>query len=637
MFKKKSMAGLLSLSLLATGLVSGPAQAATGVDWNRTPADGDRYVRVTIRGASSSDFYRIYTSKERDRNAENIGSGRVDVSGNSRTVSLDLDSGKRLQKDQWVYVEVDGKETTRVRVGTESTYWNNDYYDRNRDWDRGGRFNNDGDIYTDSDGYSRRVYRDGRDYYFYNSRDRKIYIDMDAARNVPSSYNYNYARYPRNNGNTSRTPWPPKEMTVSVTSLPRSGGPVVVHFDRNYGIGGEDHVVIEGLDSAGAVVSTEKVRIADKGLPVAKTLTPMASVAKYRVTYQGGPGNEAQLVKEITVSGAPAEPGFGEARGLSLDYGITQLSAGAKVAAPKVQMVDANGKKAPYIGTVSFSISGDALANAATSGLGDFQVRADAKPGAKVVVRATAGQLRAEQTFSIPSLEQMALTSTISRVTAGQSVSVPVQITANGKATNIPWAVKDAKLTVTGSSDFAAAIQSETLATDGKMNLTVQGKTPGTQQINLEIRDPEGKVLSIRPLTLQVDAAVAKHNVTMNINANTMIVDGKVVQLDTQPIILQNRTYIPYRALAQAFGAKVDFNNANRAVTVTLGEQKIVMFVGQKNYTVNGQAKTMDVAPFINKNNRTMVPVRFAANGLGFSVTPLYRGNGTVQGVSFSN
>ena len=34
-------------------------------------------------------------------------------------------------------------------------------------------------------------------------------------------------------------------------------------------------------------------------------------------------------------------------------------------------------------------------------------------------------------------------------------------------------------------------------------------------------------------------------------------------------------------------------------------------------YTVNDVEKTMDVAPFIDANNRTMVPIRYVANALG--------------------
>lgn len=653
MWKKKGMAGLLSLSLLATGLVSVPAQAASSVEWDRNAYAGDRSVTVKIKNARKTDSCQVYTSKDSQYNFDIHGEDTVDKTGTVYK-RIRLDGNYELKAGEYIYVEVDGMKTRTIKIRPSSERTDDDRYDRDRDriyydgrdWDRGGRFNSDGDIYYDRDDRSHRVYTEGY-YVYFKDGSRKIYVDIREARNVPRRYdNYNSSGYyyrgssSSSRGTNARAPWPPKEMTVSVQTIDRKGSPVVVRFDRDYGMADEDYVVITGLDSAGNTVSTEKKRLSETGLPLAMNLVPQAAVAKYRFTYQGAPGNEAKLMREVNVSGVAADPGFKEATGLSLDYNVTSLTAGAKVAAPKVNVVDANGKKAPYVGAVSFSITGDALANTATSGLGDFTVKADALPGAKVTIRATAGSLSAEKTLSIPALEQLALTSPVTGVSAGKEQTITLQLTAKGQPVNIPWAVKDPKILLTGASDFKAVVKSETFSTDGKAVLSVTGKTPGEQRINVEIRDPEGKVLAISPFTLKVVdpslPAASKHNVTMNIGASTMIVDGRVVQIDAQPIILQNRTYVPYRALAQAFGAKVDYDNATRSVTTTLGTQKVVMFLDKKTYTVNGQTKTMDVAPFI-RNNRTMVPVRFVATGIGFNVTPLYRGNGTVQGVMFGN
>ncbi len=48
---------------------------------------------------------------------------------------------------------------------------------------------------------------------------------------------------------------------------------------------------------------------------------------------------------------------------------------------------------------------------------------------------------------------------------------------------------------------------------------------------------------------------------------------------------------------------------------------KIVMTIGQIAYEVNGQERQMDVAPIIVEPGRTLVPVRFVAEGLGASVS----------------
>ncbi len=48
---------------------------------------------------------------------------------------------------------------------------------------------------------------------------------------------------------------------------------------------------------------------------------------------------------------------------------------------------------------------------------------------------------------------------------------------------------------------------------------------------------------------------------------------------------------------------------------------KVELWIGKRNYMVNGNAGAMDVAPFIDPTvNRTMVPLRFILEGLGFEV-----------------
>lgn len=103
---------------------------------------------------------------------------------------------------------------------------------------------------------------------------------------------------------------------------------------------------------------------------------------------------------------------------------------------------------------------------------------------------------------------------------------------------------------------------------------------------------------------------------------------------DAAPYIANDRTYVPFRALGEALGAKVVWDNDARTVTYTLGDTTIVMTIGDTTYTINGVEKSMDVAPEIT-GDRTYVPVRFVAEGLGFKVTPLYADNGTTASVVF--
>ena len=123
--------------------------------------------------------------------------------------------------------------------------------------------------------------------------------------------------------------------------------------------------------------------------------------------------------------------------------------------------------------------------------------------------------------------------------------------------------------------------------------------------------------------------------VVMTIGSNDLIVNNDVVTVkDAAPYIANDRTYVPFRALGEALGAEVVWDNDARTVTYTLGSTEVVMTIGEKTYTVNGEEKTMDVAPEIT-NDRTYVPVRFVGEALGFKVTALSAADGTTASVVF--
>lgn len=106
-----------------------------------------------------------------------------------------------------------------------------------------------------------------------------------------------------------------------------------------------------------------------------------------------------------------------------------------------------------------------------------------------------------------------------------------------------------------------------------------------------------------------------------NSNSNVrVLVDGQELHPDVPAFInSDNRTMIPYRAVSEALGATVDWNEADQSVTVNYEGKTVVMWIGKSQYTVNGVTKTMDTVPVI-RNNRTMIPIRALAEGLGCEV-----------------
>jgi len=103
------------------------------------------------------------------------------------------------------------------------------------------------------------------------------------------------------------------------------------------------------------------------------------------------------------------------------------------------------------------------------------------------------------------------------------------------------------------------------------------------------------------------------------IGSNVYYLNGIAKVMDVAPYIKNSRTYVPMRYVGEMLGAEVVWDDAARTVTLTKGDTTVVFTIGSTSYTVNGEAKTADVAPEI-ANDRTMLPARFVAEAFGATV-----------------
>lgn len=99
-------------------------------------------------------------------------------------------------------------------------------------------------------------------------------------------------------------------------------------------------------------------------------------------------------------------------------------------------------------------------------------------------------------------------------------------------------------------------------------------------------------------------------------------INGQTVQFpDQKPYINEdNRTLVPVRAPMEAAGATVTWNGTARQATVDKDDKTAVFTIGSKQYTVNGENKKMDTEARIT-GNRTVFPIRFVAEAIGLTVS----------------
>jgi len=102
-------------------------------------------------------------------------------------------------------------------------------------------------------------------------------------------------------------------------------------------------------------------------------------------------------------------------------------------------------------------------------------------------------------------------------------------------------------------------------------------------------------------------------NIILQINNPTMYINGRPSSIDAQgtvPVIRDSRTLLPVRAVFEAMGGTVGWDNDTRIVSLDLDGKRLYL---QINNTIcmdgSGTYYRMDTAPVI-INNRTMLPIR---------------------------
>lgn|GEM_PF-1380762 len=88
---------------------------------------------------------------------------------------------------------------------------------------------------------------------------------------------------------------------------------------------------------------------------------------------------------------------------------------------------------------------------------------------------------------------------------------------------------------------------------------------------------------------------------------------------DQKPLLKNNRTLVPIRPIAERLGFSVNWNSEKQTVFIVKGNQSVELVVNHPVAKRNNQAFRLE-APAQIMNGRTMVPVRFIAEALNYQV-----------------
>lgn len=95
--------------------------------------------------------------------------------------------------------------------------------------------------------------------------------------------------------------------------------------------------------------------------------------------------------------------------------------------------------------------------------------------------------------------------------------------------------------------------------------------------------------------------------------------DGKYLESDVAPYIKEDRTLVPVRVVSENMGYDVNWDATERKVTCSSNGKEMVMFADGKKAKVDGEEKTLNMAPEIT-SDRVFIPLRDVSEIFGKEV-----------------
>ena len=111
--------------------------------------------------------------------------------------------------------------------------------------------------------------------------------------------------------------------------------------------------------------------------------------------------------------------------------------------------------------------------------------------------------------------------------------------------------------------------------------------------------------------------------IILQIGNPVMTVNGTEKEIDpgmgTAPVVINDRTLLPVRAVVEEMGGTVGWNGDKQEVTLSYNNDEIKLTIDSPTAYLNGIEQTLDTAPVV-INDRTMLPIRFIAESFKFDV-----------------
>ncbi len=446
-------------------------------------------------------------------------------------------------------------------------------------------------------------------------------------------------------------PVAPSSMKITVdTKGGTSNRTFTVTFDDDYVMGENDELAYQQYDKDGDAVPGTNTKYVDitsvKDGKFTFTKSFDEDTASVKFTFERNGVADKDLTATVKL-----ESPYGELKELDYDFGSAIVKQGEKVSGT-VYYVNTDGKRTDITDEVEgyfFSCDDNSVIASSNTTTGELTIADNAKLGS--VIKANAfynGKTITTSLTVISDADPGDVKMNRTSYNAGEELGLEFTLLDDKSQTkkldffpsniDIRWidsSVSDPGFRV-NLTDHGASI-----TTKGKLLTSITCDKPCTGKFEITFTDDKGHAYQVVSDTFTFKDPDAEpegaEKVVVTIGSTTMQVDGKNKTIIAPPIIDNGRTYVPLRAISEAFGATVDWKQATNLITIDRGDTHIVMTPYKLAYTLNGQEKMMDVAPYISTAYAsTMVPVRFIADAFGFDSIPEYNADNTTRAVTFT-
>lgn len=446
-------------------------------------------------------------------------------------------------------------------------------------------------------------------------------------------------------------PVAPSSMKITVdTKGGTSNRTFTVTFDDDYVMGENDELAYQQYDKDGDAVPGTNTKYVDitsvKDGKFTFTKSFDGDTASVKFTFERNGVADKDLTATVKL-----ESPYGELKELDYDFGSAIVKQGEKVSGT-VYYVNTDGKRTDITDEVEgyfFSCDDNSVIASSNTTTGELTIADNAKLGS--VIKANAfynGKTITTSLTVVSNADPGDVKMNRTSYNAGEELGLEFTLLDDKGQTkkldffpsniDIRWidsSVSDPGFHV-NLTDHGASI-----TTKGKLLTSITCDKPCTGKFEITFTDDKGHAYQVVSDTFTFKDPDAEpegaEKVVVTIGSTTMQVDGKNKTIIAPPIIDNGRTYVPLRAISEAFGATVDWKQATNLITIDRGDTHIVMTPYKLAYTLNGQEKMMDVAPYISTAYAsTMVPVRFIADAFGFDSIPEYNADNTTRAVTFT-